>query len=201
MNYQKQDFAKCAFNPLEENLFTTYPQLVELFPDAQLGVLAEKTLRYVMTCYDPHSPLIQDFPEWIKRKEMAAFIAGFDLDKDKGFLAGLYSGMDAWALEVAHKFLRHCIRSREWAMIVSNEETFWEYNMRLKIPIAKAEKDKDMMSAIQSKSALAEDQETFHDRIKRLYKEFFGGDEEMAEAADQSYKMNPQQIAKKLKSI
>lgn len=197
MNYQKEDFSQCRYNPFTEDLLHAYPELQGIFPD--LNETQEKVLRYAMACYDPKSPLIQDFPLWIKRKDMAAFIAGYDFDTEREYLAGLFSGMDEEAMSIIHIFLRMCIRSRLWAMIVSNEDTFWEYNMRLKIPIAKAEKDKDMMSAIQAKTKLSEDQEMFHQRIERLWKEFFGDDEEMAKAAEANFKMNPQQIAKKLK--
>lgn len=194
MNYQKQDFAKCVFNPLEDNLLAAHPQLREL------GIEDVRLIRYAIACYDPNSPLQADIPDWNKRKEMAAYIAGYDLDEEEKYLAGVYSGADEDALNAIHTFLRVFIRSRVWAMIVSNEETFWEYNQRLKQPIAKGANgdDKTMMAAIEKKSKLAEDQEIFHNRINRLYKEFFNGDEEAAGAAAQSIRMNPQQIAKKL---
>jgi hypothetical protein len=198
MNYHFEDFEKCKYNPLHPNLAGGYPELKTLF---DLTIPVQKVLRFAMACYQPNTPLKSDCPEWIKRKEAAAEIAGYDLEGDTRFLTDLFAGTDDLSMDVIHTFLRHCIHSRVWAMIVSNEETFWEYNQRLKRPISKAitgTGDKDEMAAIEKKSKLATDQEVFHERINRLTKEFFSGDEEVAEAAAQHFRMTPQQIAKQL---
>lgn len=192
MNYLKEDFEKCVINPLEDEWYERRPKL--------LGIGEKRLIKYAIACYDPRSPLRVEYPDWGRLKEAAAVFAGYNLDEEAEFLKGLFEGEDEIALESIHDFLRTYIRSRKWAMIVSNEETFWEYNKRLKQPIKKsATGDKDEMGAIEKKSKLAADQEVFDNRIERLYKEFFNGDETMAEAAQQTIKMNPQQIAQKLR--
>lgn len=190
--YKKDDFSKCVINPLDEDFFHKHPKLI------QIG--EERLIKYAIACYDPGSPLRVDYPDFARLKEAAADLAGFDLDKDAAYLMGVYSGEDEIALNTIHEFLRTYIRSRKWAMIVSNEETFWEYNKRLKQPIkAGRNGDKDDMSAIEKKSKLAADQEVFDARIDKLYQEFFNGDKEMADVAQKKIRMTPQQIAKALK--
>lgn len=175
----------------------SYPKLKEQFT---LSVPVEKVLRYAMAVYQPNTPLKNDYPEWQKRKEAAATLAGYDLEDDAAFLEALFAGVEEFSMPLIHAFLRHFVKSRVWAMIESNEETFWEYNLRLKKPISKgaAGQDKDEMAAIEKKSKLAADQEVFHERINRLTAEFFAGDEDVAEASVQPFRMTPQQIAKQL---
>lgn len=185
------------YNPLEDNLGNAYPMLIDIFGELTGDTI--RILRYAMSCYDPGSPLIQDYQDWMARKTSAAGIAGFDLDNegDLKYLGELFIGANPDALEIIHKYLRKCVKSREWAMIVSNEDTFWEYNHRLKQPITTGT-DADIIKAVEKKSKISADQEIIHERIKRYEKDFWGGDEEMIQAAEVNRGLNPQKIAKQL---
>lgn len=59
--YLKEDFDKCAFNPMEElSMLKTYPKLASII---DMGWLTdnhiEKVIKYVIMVFDPKSPLTE----------------------------------------------------------------------------------------------------------------------------------------------
>jgi hypothetical protein len=64
-------------------------------------------------------------------------------------------------------------------MIVSHEQTFYEYNERLMKPVEddKETKEKDIMSTIVLKSKLVQDLKDIHSTLKEYYKEMFDDDD------------------------
>jgi hypothetical protein len=191
--YDKRDFDKCRFNPLEDNLFAAYPQLQGEFLSEDV-----RLLRYIFIMYDPASPLEKDEPEWPNRKKLAAYVAGYDLKKEGEYLQTIFTCADEELKRLTKHFLQKWVLSRVWAMIVSNLETFWEYQARLMGEL-KADKDKDLMGAVAIKSKISEDMEKINARIEGLLKQFYGSDEDLISQMEPDLKFNPQGIAKAIK--
>lgn len=189
MNYTKKDFERCLFNPFEK----VSPRLKELSED-------EKLLKYVVALYDPQSPLFKDYPELAIRKQTAALVAGYDVIIDNEYLESLYACNNDEETEVVINFLK-IVQNRIWAMIVSIEQTIWEYNLRLLSPISKGEsdKDKDLVSAVNMKSKMAEDLGIMNDRLDGYLKKFYGDDRLEEKAEVKQLRFNPQSIASVLK--
>lgn len=206
MNYTEKDFAGCLFNPLKKDLFKTYPRLTEMikpFDEEATDRLIdghERKIRYVLALYDPKSPLVKTYPDWAARKVEAARISGYDLVKDKKTLEDLFTCNDDQILFAIHVYLRRFINDRLWGKIIANEETFWEYQMRLMTPVGKSEKDKDEMTAISVKSKLSEDLDKIGSRVDAYKKEFYLGDEALEQAVEQSFRFSPESIADALKN-
>ena len=175
-DYTQDSFKGCLFNPMAKNLTDKYPVLKSLMPK---GENAENILRYILFLYDPKSPLIKDSRNIKTRKQEAARLAGFDLKKDSDLLDTVFSFKNKGAAECAISFLKEHIHNRTWSMIVSHEQTFYEYNERLMKPVdAEGEtKEKDVMATIVLKSKLIQDLKDIHSILKEYYKEIFDDDE------------------------
>jgi hypothetical protein len=175
-DYSQESFKNCLFNPLVKDLTGKYPALIPLLPKGENG---EKILKYILFLYDPKSPLIKDSRNIKTRKQEAARLAGFDLQKDTDFLDSLYSFKNKEAAAKTVLFLKEFIHNRTWSMIVSHEQTFYEYNERLMKPVEddKETKEKDIMSTIVLKSKLVQDLKDIHSTLKEYYKEMFDDDD------------------------
>jgi hypothetical protein len=175
-DYSLESFKNCLFNPLAKNLTEKYPALLPLLPKGDNG---EKILRYILFLYDPKSPLIKDSRNIKTRKQEAARLAGFDLQKDSDFLDDLFAFKNREAAAKTVHFLKDFIHNRTWSMIVSHEQTFYEYNERLLKPVEddKDTKEKDVMSTIVLKSKLVQDLKDIHSTLKEYYKEMFEDDD------------------------
>ena len=79
-------------------------------------------------------------------------------------------------------------------MIVSNEQTFYEYQQRLLEPVD-AEKDKDLLQALQIKSKLMEDCNNINERLDGYYRKLFGEDENVSRSVVKRKRLTPEQIA------
>src|ERR1017187_9849040 len=130
--YTLESFKDCLFNPLHKDVLKKYPVLSEVSTN-------ERLLKYILCLYDPKSPLIRDYRNNVaNRKREAARLAGYDLSKDVKFLEDLYSFQNKIAASSAIVFLRDHIHNMLWTMIVSHEQTFYEYNERLLKPVEDA---------------------------------------------------------------
>jgi hypothetical protein len=189
--YTKDDFKKCFFNPLNKDLMEN-ERVLHLIPDDIDDLLtddAERVVRYVMALYDPKSPLVRDYPDLNTRKVAAAGIAGYDLDKDSDNVDLLISCDSEFLVEVIVRFLRTVVKSRIWAALVADEQTFWEFVIRLMLPITRGDKDRDLVAAAQLKTKLSEDKENINERLDRNWSRFLGDDEMLIkklEASDYS---------------
>jgi hypothetical protein len=176
MDYSLDSFKNCLFNPLVKNLTEKYSTLLPLLPKGENG---ERVLRYILLIYDPKSPLIKDIRNIKARKQESARLAGFDLQKDSDFLDDLFSFKNKEAAAKAVLFLKEFIHNRTWSMIVSHEQTFYEYNERLMKPVDDDgdAKEKDVMATIVLKSKLVQDLKDIHSTLKEYYKEMFEDDD------------------------
>lgn len=163
------------FNPLEKDLYGRYPQLRELRPSCDN---ADKVLKYILMMYDPHSPLVKDIRDLEMRKQTAAQLVGFDIMLDDEFLDELFNYKNAEIVNKIDAFLKEYIEVRLWSMIVSNEETFYEYAGRMRQPIKIGLKgDKDELGAVAIKSKLSADMDEINDRLDKYYDKLYADPE------------------------
>lgn len=123
-----KSFEKCLFNPLEKDIFKKYPDLSVLRPDCENS---DKVLLYILFLYDPKSPLIPDNRNITARKQEAARLAGFNLEKDTEFLDDLFTFANEEAVNTACLFLRNFVNQMLWSTIVVHEQMYYEYHARL----------------------------------------------------------------------
>ena len=204
--YTLESFKDCLFNPLHKDVLKKYPVLSEVSTN-------ERLLKYILCLYDPKSPLIRDYRNNVaNRKREAARLAGYDLSKDVKFLEDLYSFQNKIAASSAIIFLRDHIHNMLWTMIVSHEQTFYEYNERLLKPVEDAlsytsinkegreeetsvdVKEKDIMSTVSMKSKLIDDCKKIYNLLTEYYEKMFE-DKELREQVVVS-RITPESMAR-----
>lgn len=185
------------FNPtVKKPLAAVYPKLKDI-----VGAVDDKQLRYVLLMYDVNSPMRNHYPDLHKRKEFAASVAGYDLMKDD--VTTLFdfkqkNEEDEYEpneelLGVIVKFLKYQ-NNWVWSMIVSNEQAFYEYNMRVMMPV-EGNKDKDILQAINIKTQIMTSQDEIYQRLQKYYKDLSGGDDALEEAITKRKRLRPEDIA------
>lgn len=193
----EKEFSKMEFNPtVKKNLTLVYPKLKEI-----VGQVDDKQLRYVLLMYDVNSPMRHHYPDLHKRKEFAASVAGYDLMKDDVttlFEFRIKNDEDEYEPNEALlgsiiKFLKYQ-NNWVWSMIVSNEQAFYEYNMRVMMPV-EGNKDKDILQAINIKTQIMSSQDEIYQRLQKYYKDLSGGDIELEEAITKRKRLRPEEIA------
>jgi len=209
MTYSSETFRNCQFNPYEEFPFQAYPQLknilvnddhraideVEDETDNHFRIPSDRLTRYIVALYDPKSPLIRGESNLIRRKEIAAGIAGFDLDKDADMLEVVYDCKYEHVVLMIQNYLRYFVRSMEWAMLVSYESAFWEFQSRLMQPIERGDKDKDLMTAVGNKTKLADDIKALYEKFEAAKDQFYGNDEVLIKAANKIRRFTAEGVA------
>jgi len=190
-----REFSKMEFNPVvKKSLTAAYPKLKGVVGDAD-----DKMLRYVLLMYDMNSPLREYYPELEKRKQFAASMAGYDLDKDD--VTGLFDfKIKVEDEEVAHDELLNMItkylkyqNNYMWSMIVSNEQAFYEFNKRVMIPVD-GQRDKDILQAVDIKNKLMDAQDTIVQRLQKYFRELTGEDDQLEQAITKRKRLRPENI-------
>lgn len=178
----------------------------------------DKLIKYIVFLYSKESPLVRNYKDVGVRMREAAKLAGYDLGIDATLLDKLYRfeiGMteapEDWDYEedgyfnseelpedlefvtMVIDYLRHQ-NDLVWAMIVSNEQTFYEYQEALVQSVNLFKNDKDKLSAIQVKTKLMEDSDAIAERLEKYYKKVFTEDE-IVKRVKQVY--TPEMMAKK----
>lgn len=191
--YTEKDFKECFINPLKKNI-SEDERVSEMFSILCDMPQCEAIVRFLIAIFDPCSPYVRDITDHVERKRSAA--QDFEIEDIDDMV--VFSNYEV--VQAANWFLRTCIRSMDWAIIQANTETFWEYQLRLMTPVkTTAElRDKDIMSAIQVKSKLAEDLSLISDRIQKHTRIFYGGDEQIVKAASKT-KFSSESMASVLK--
>lgn len=182
MAYLEKDFEKCRFNPLKRNLFKAYPELGNLSNDPNYN---ESIARFIIITYDPGSPVIKKYRELKQRKVAACELAEIT---DANLISQLHELSVSFVVEAIDVYLKNYAKSMLWYMISANEQTFFEYGKRMMEPIKDAEsREKDLISAIATKSKLSEDMETIYERVKKGYNELYD-DDVLQEKATSAFK-------------
>lgn len=214
MNYKSEDFRNCKFNPFELYPLAAYPSLEAIVvkddhkaideeegeTDNHVLVPVDKLVRYILALYDPKSPLIKGESNLLRRKELAAMIAGFDVDKDEDMLEIVYDCKYEHIVLMIQNFLRYFVKSMEWAMLVSYEASFWEFQSRLMQPIERGDKDKELMTAVGNKTKLADDIRGLYDKFESAKERFYGNDTVLIKGADKITRYTPEGVAAFAKS-
>lgn len=163
--------------PKGKSILLNMPELNRL--DAFVAALArpdlDKLIRYIMAMYDKNSPFVRMFQDVSKRKRECAHMAGYDIEKDRERLDPIFDFTDSQFSSMVIDFLKDQ-NSRVWTMIVSNEQTFYEYQKALLSEITNFGTDKDKLGATQIKSKLMEDSDTISERLEKYYQLLFGDD-------------------------
>jgi hypothetical protein len=189
--YTKNDFKKCFFNPLDEDLMEN--DRVQALIPAQTQINDElvdddRVIRFVFAMYDPKSPLVRDYPDLNTRKLSAATIAGFDIanKEEERLMEQLFSCDSEFLVLLIKNFLKEVVKSRVWAAIQADEQVFWEFVIRLLLPITRGDKDKDLVAAVSVKTKLSEDKENINERIDRNWSRFVGDDQQLVKKMETS---------------
>lgn len=157
----------------------------------------DKILRYAMALYDKRSPIPRAIANIGERKREAALSAGYDLKLDDEALSALFDFTDHELQLIVLHFLRED-NNMYWSMIVSNEQTFWEYQRALNtIVIGKDEKNK--LDALKVKSVLMDDCNTITERVETYYHKVFGDGEVKVKAKQASF--TPEAMANRSKNV
>lgn len=192
-----REFSKMEFNPnTKKGLYQLYPKLENI-----LGKSDEKMVKYILLMYDIKSPLKDYYPDLQKRKEIAAVMAGYNMDKDD--VTGLfefkikdddneYVPYDE-LLNLTISYLKYQ-NNWVWSMVVSNEQAFYEYNKRVMMPVD-GNRDKDILQAISIKTQIMTAQDEIYNRLQKYYKDMAGGDVDLEQAIVARKRMRPEEIA------
>jgi hypothetical protein len=187
-DYKAEDFSKCVFNPLKKDVISGRAQ--ELTEKYTGPCDVKSLLKYIIAVYDPKSPIVKEYPELEKRKEAGAMFAGIDEE----YREKLFSCENEEDAKLIIQYLK-IVKSRVWGMMVSIEQTIWEYNQRLFIPIS-AEKDKDSVAAVNMKSKMAEDVVLMNERLENLSRQFYGDDVETLKTRKVVERFTPEAMAR-----
>lgn len=193
----EKEYSRMEFNPVvKKSLTVVYPKLKDI-----VGSVDDKQIRYIILMYDINSPLRNHYPDLARRKEFAASIAGYDLSSDqveelfefkvKGDLGEFVPNEQM--LKVIIDYLMYT-SSRVWSLIVSNEQFFYECAKRVLVPV-EDDRDKDLLTAVSTKTKLIESMDAINERLQRYYKDLSGGDTQLEEVITKRKRLSPESIA------
>lgn len=190
--FNKEDFDKMIFNPfkVKRPLKKAFPKM-KMFKSFELA--DDQMIAYVLYMYDQNTPLKEQFPDLKIRKEQAAILSGYSLTKDDKFLHDLFFFISEKLVQMVDEFLRKQ-NNRIWSMIVSNEQTFFEYQTKLLSPV-EGDRDKDILQALQIKSKIMDDLNTINDRLDSYYMKLYGEDQELLKVIKADKRLTPEFIA------
>ncbi len=180
--------------PAGRSILSAIPALAKLesFKAAERRGDIDNLIMYVVAMYDKNSPTIKYFQDITKRKHECAELAGYDLRTDKAILKELFDFTDKAFAEMVIEFLKDQ-NARVWSMIVSNEQTFYEYQKALLTEITMTDGDKDKLSTTVIKTKLMEDSDEICARLDKYYQLLFG--EELTKRITE--KFTPEGMAKR----
>tara|TARA_R100000458_G_C8268123_1_gene242980 strand:+ start:1038 stop:1634 length:597 start_codon:yes stop_codon:yes gene_type:complete len=190
--FSKEDFNKMLFNPysIKGSVKKKYPKL-KMFKTFLSS--DDKMIKYVLFMYDFNTPLKEQFPDLKIRKEEAAQMSGYDLEDDKELLKGMFFFTNEKLLSMVDEYLKKQ-NNRIWSMIVSNEQTFFEYQTKLLSPVD-GDRDKDVLQALQIKSKIMDDLNTINERLDSYYMKLYGEDETLLLKIKSDKRLTPEFIA------
>lgn len=151
----------------------------------------DRFIKYVLFLYDANTPLKEHYPDLKIRKEQAALMSGFKLEDE--LLQSIFFFTDSKILVMVDEFLKKQ-NNRVWSMIVSNEQTFFEYQTKLLRPVD-GDKDKDILQALQIKSKIMDDLNTINDRLESYYMKLYGEDDILLNKIKADKRLTPEFIA------
>lgn len=200
-------FARLSFPVHEQdskaNLLEAFPAFARYKEFVYFQGERNRFIRYICYYYDPNSDL-QNIPDNQERKRQAAFLAGFEQDKNDGFLSSpLRDVMEGHfhrdgarqVFEMIFTFLTRLLHAHRWtdycACMMEYEQVMAQ---RMQ---TNTEKDVNKKLAAFEKSAkLIQISDFLFERMERLKKEIFQDNEtEFALAEEARYPSVPETIA------
>lgn len=173
-----------------------HPKLADVFKTND-----DRIIMYVVAMYDQFSPLRESYPDLEKRKDAAIELSGFNRansDVIKSVKTLTVTSEDGMAPfdELLDAISAYLIfqSNRLWTLIVTNEQSFYEYQRRIMAEIG-GDADKDALSAVTLKTKLLEAMDDIHRRLDRYYHELTGGDAALAESIAKRKRISPESIA------
>lgn len=151
----------------------------------------DKVIRYIVLMYDKNSPLPRRFSNLDLRKKEASSLAGFNPDDPNLKAYKEFQDQEFTDMVVEFLILQN---NYTWTMLVSNEQTFYEFQKTLLQESSMIRNDKDKISAIASKAKLMEESDKIVERINAYYKQVFT-EEKLIESAKR-IASSPEEIAK-----
>lgn len=130
----------------------------------------DQLIRYIIYMYDKSSPLVRRYNNLDRRKQEAAQLAGYSQDDPS--LKAYKDFQDQEFSDMVVDFLIYQ-NNYTWTMLVSNEQTFYEFQKTLLQESSMIRNDKDKINAIASKSKLMEESDKIVERINSYYKQVF----------------------------
>ncbi len=190
--FNVEDFKKMIFSPfkVKGSLKKKYPKM-KMFSSFQSA--EDQMIAYVLYMYDQNTPMKEQFPDLKIRKEQSAILSGYDLVKDNEKLHDIFFFQSSKLVDMVDEFLRKQ-NNRIWSMIVSNEQTFFEYQTKLLSPV-EGDRDKDILQALQIKSKIMDDLNTINDRLDSYYMKLYGEDQELLKVIKADKRLTPEFIA------
>lgn len=148
---------------------------------------------YIENLYRKDSPLIKQHKDLSIRKKEAAIAAGFDLEKDANELEGMFTLKDTVFADRVIEFMKSQ-NNLTWYLIVSNEQTFHEYQQAVMKTVIDFKGDKDRLSATQIKTKLLEDSDAIAARLEGYYVKVFSDNDVLEKVKSQSF--TPESMAR-----
>ena len=202
------DFSKMKYNPTTDVLKTELKDI--------LAISDLRMAKYILLMYDEKSPMKEYYPDLEKRKDFCADIAGYDSVKDETVIKSLKSMtkerkipvgdaedqkfktvVDIWDefVDAVLNYVTHQ-NSRLWAMIVTNEQAFYEYQRRVMAEVDGGA-GKNSLDAINMKTKLLEAMDDIDKRLESYYSKISGGDQSMEDMASRRRRTSAESNAKR----
>jgi hypothetical protein len=193
--YTPKDFQGLRYKVFETDDVTSIPGF-QRFDLSEICLREDclKLIRYAFVLYDKNSPLVKQHSNLIVRKMEAALAAGYDLEQNKELLNRLYDFQDIHLQHLVIEFLKDQ-NDLYWCLIVSNEQTFFEYQKALLGEVSLFTFDREKLAALQIKAKIMEDSDKIAERLEAYYTKVFGDGEVQQKA--KATRFNPESQAKK----
>lgn len=177
MGYKEKDFKHCSFNPLVNgSMIDNYPRIAEIVePEWVTSPELDSLIRYIILVYDPKSPMVKNEKDLNYRKGVAAEMAGFNMEDERDLVNSIFDCTHEYFVDLIIKFLIRFAKSKEFAAIIVVENCFWESAKELMKPIT-GDNSKQVLEAVQKKSAIKAELDIDIGRLEKYYKSFFGED-------------------------
>ena len=182
-------------DPQKQEMVKRVPAFKRLGKDNKS--LRVKCIKYFCYLYDRYSPLQTQVHVLKERKQVAATLAGFNLEEDKHVLALLFRLSNPTYVDVVKQMLK-LQHSRAFSMIVAQEAYFEQILEQLVTPV-EDEEGKDLLQAYSIKSKLSDNLESIKNQLDTLYEEVYGDNEDVQEIMNaDSLLATPEAYASKL---
>lgn len=177
MPYKQDQFNNCIFNPMVSGkMLQEYPRLNEIIvPEWTKDNKLDFIIRYVILVYDSKSPLQRDEKELLRRKSVAADLAGFNLN-NREYMEKIYDGSNEVCFAVITRYLIRYIKDKEFAALCAFEFKYYENIGELLTPII-GTTNAERLDAARKKSVISDEIDKDIKRIDDYWEQLYGDKE------------------------